>query len=127
MFYIEGVRFIDISINRLINGVNSLVLVLLMATVKNNGRLKWEHLLTCPCLVNLTVCLPNPTPAFSACLSCQPGALSACPVSLPCQPALSACLVSLPCQPALSACLPCQPACLVSLSALSACLPCQPA
>jgi hypothetical protein len=31
--------------------------------------------------------------------------LSACLVSLPCQPAFSACLVSLPCQPALSACL----------------------
>ncbi len=39
---------------------------------------------------------------------------------LPCQ---TACLVSLS---ALSACLPCQPVCLVSLSALSACLPCQP-
>jgi hypothetical protein len=34
-------------------------------------------------------------------------ALSACLVSLPCQPALSACLVSLPCQSALSVCLPC--------------------
>jgi hypothetical protein len=46
-------------------------------------------------------------------------ALSACLVSLPCQPALSACLVSWPCQPALSAChvrLPCQPALFVPVT-----------